>query len=153
MVLTIWHLTRTRDDVLPVKLPSDTNSLSEDECLSEDEYIAMNTAESEYIEIAKCYYDPCDQEGRLQQQQTFLRLEAEAGALAASIHRPRHPTAHSTNPTSRDPVSTGYRHTATQLNEMNAHTGPSGIQKRSRCPSNTPKKQQGDKPHLWLDAA
>jgi hypothetical protein len=47
----------------------------------------MNTAESEYIEMVKCYYDPCDQEGRLQQQQTFLRLEAEADALAASIHR------------------------------------------------------------------
>jgi hypothetical protein len=89
----------------------------------------MSTAESEYIEIAKYYYDPCDQEGRLQQQQTFLRLEAEADALAASIHRPRHrqrhPTAHNTNPTLRGPV-TGYRHTATQLNEMNAHTGPSG---------------------------
>jgi hypothetical protein len=28
--LTIWHLTRTRDDVLPVELSSDTNSLSED---------------------------------------------------------------------------------------------------------------------------
>jgi hypothetical protein len=31
---------------------------------------------------------------------------------------------------------------------MNAHTGPSGIQKRSRCRSNTPKQQQGDNPHL-----
>jgi hypothetical protein len=149
IVLTIWHLTRTRDDVLPIKHPSDTNSLSGDEGLSEDEYIAMSTAESEYIEIAKCYYayDPCDQEGRLQQQHTFLRLEAEADALAAPIHRPRHPTAHSTNPTSRDPV-TGYRHNAPQLNEMNAHTAPSGIQKRSPCRSNTPKKQQGDNPHL-----
>ena len=48
--LIIWHLTRTRDDVLPVKLPSDTNSLSE------DEYIAMNTAESEYIAMAESYY-------------------------------------------------------------------------------------------------
>ena len=28
------------------------------------------------------------------------------------------------------------------------HTGPAGIQKRSRCRSNTPKKQQRDKPHL-----
>jgi hypothetical protein len=44
LLLTTWHLTRTRDDVLPVKFPSDTNSSSE------DEYIAMNTAESEYLD-------------------------------------------------------------------------------------------------------
>ena len=28
------------------------------------------------------------------------------------------------------------------------HTGPAGIQKRSRCRSSTPKKHRGDKPHL-----
>jgi hypothetical protein len=32
--------------------------------------------------------------------------------------------------------------------DTNQHTGPSGIQKRSRCRSNAPKKQQGDNPHL-----
>ena len=69
IAITIRHLTllSTRDDVLPTKYPKDTNSLSEEEGSPKDEYIAMSTAESEYIEIAKI-------------------------VLATSSHRPRHLT-------------------------------------------------------------
>ena len=63
-------------------------SESETTASSEDNYIATNTAEQEYIEIAKQYYESCDQEGGPQQQQTFLHLVTEEEDLDASIQRP-----------------------------------------------------------------
>ena len=43
----------TQEDILPTKYSKDTNSLSEEEDAPEDEHVAMSTAESEYIEMAK----------------------------------------------------------------------------------------------------
>lgn len=62
---------------------------SETTTSSEDNYIATNTAEREYIEIANQYFNSCDHEGGpQQQQQTFPHLVTEEEDLDASNQRP-----------------------------------------------------------------
>jgi hypothetical protein len=60
----------------------------------------------------------CDPRDR-QQRQTYLRLEAEANGLAASVPRQLRPAARSTSPTLRAFVDQ-YRRTVAQLDEMDA---------------------------------